>query len=222
MRTAFLLLRLAVWTGIAAVALLMTLVAYDSLRPPVSTLMLMQRLVGKPVTREPVSLSGVSPRLIAAVLMSEDAQFCHHDGVDWDALSEVMSDPDGPQRGASTITMQTAKNLFLWPGRSYVRKALEIPTALLLDALWSKKTILTAYLNVAEWGDGIFGAEAASRFYYRKPAAQLSAREAALLAAALPNPHLRNPQRPNRVTREHAATVLSRMQGADPWLQCLR
>ncbi len=184
--------------------------------------MMVKRLSGAPVTRDPITLAQVSPKLIAAVLMSEDAQFCSHNGVDWDALHEVMSDPDGPSRGASTITMQTAKNLFLWPGRSYLRKGLEIPTALALDALWSKKVILAAYLNVAEWGDNLFGAEAASRFYFRKPASQLSAREAALLASTLPNPHLRNPLRPTRVQREHVATVLARMNTAEPWLGCVK
>jgi len=202
--------------------LLSALFAYDSTRPPISTLMMAKRLSGAPVTRDPITLAQVSPKLIAAVLMSEDAQFCSHDGVDWDALHEVMSDPDGPSRGASTITMQTAKNLFLWPGRSYLRKGLEIPTALALDALWSKKAILTAYLNIAEWGDNLFGAEAASRFYFRKSASQLSAREAALLASTLPNPHLRNPLRPTRVQREHVATVLARMNTAEPWLGCVK
>lgn len=216
------ILRWCLWAALAALAGLAALFAYDCLRPPVSTLMMLQTLGGRPITRDPVPLSGVSPRLIAAVLMSEDGQFCSHAGVDWDALHEVMSDPEGPQRGASTITMQTAKNLFLWPGRSYLRKALEIPMALALDAVWNKKQILAAYLNVAEWGDGVFGVEAASRLYFKKGATQLSAREAALLVSALPNPKLRNPLRPTRVQREHVAIVLARMTTAEPWLGCVR
>lgn len=222
MRVVARLLRWLFWIVAACALIEAGLFAYDSWKPSVSTLMIAQRLSGKAVTRAPVTLNEVSPNLVAAVLMSEDAQFCVHNGVDWDALHEVMSDPDGPSRGASTITMQTAKNLFLWPGRSYVRKGLEIPAALALDAVWSKRKILDAYLNVAEWGDGIFGAEAAARFYFRKPAAQLTAREAALLASALPNPHLRNPARPTRVQREHAATVLARMKTSEHWLSCLR
>ena len=210
------------WTVLAVVVLIAGLFVFDSAGSPVSTLMLAQRLTGKPVIQEPVSLASVSPRLVAAVLMSEDAQFCSHNGVDWDALHEVMSNPEGPSRGASTIPMQTVKNLFLWPGRSYLRKALEIPLALVLDALWSKKAILSTYLNVAEWGDGVFGAEAAARRYFRKPASQLTAREAALMASALPNPRLRDPTHPTRIQREHAAVVLSRMASSDPWLTCVR
>ena len=118
--------------------------------------------------------------------------------------------------------MQTAKNLFLWPGRSYIRKGLEIPTALGLETIWSKREILQAYLNIAEWGDGIFGAEAAARVHFKKSASQLTSREAALLATALPNPLLRNPAHPNRLQRTLAATVMARTASADQWLTCLR
>lgn len=216
------LIRWALWLGLAGLAIVAACLAYDSVEPPVSTLMAARWLIGAPVSRDPVPLREVSPRLVAAVLMSEDGQFCRHNGVDWDALHEVMNNPEGPSRGASTITMQTAKNLFLWPGRSYIRKALEIPLALGLDAIWTKRQILTAYLNVAEWGDGLFGAEAAAKLYFHKPASQLTTREAALLAAALPNPRLRNPQHPTRVQRQHAALVLARMASAEPWLTCVR
>ena len=222
MRLVTWVLRWLVWAVLAAVVLVAGLFLYDSAGTPLSTLMLAQRMAGKPIDQSPVPLSSVSPRLIAAVLMSEDARFCSHNGVDWDSLHEVVSNPEGPSRGASTIPMQTVKNLFLWPGRSYVRKALEIPLALMLDALWSKKTILAAYLNVAEWGDGLFGAEAAARRYFHKPAAQLTAREAALMASALPNPRLRDPTHPTRVQREHAATVLARMARSEAWLTCVR
>ena len=115
------------------------------------------------------------------------------------ALREVIDEADhgGPSRGASTITMQTAKNLFLWPSRSYIRKAIEIPLALLIDLAWPKRRILEVYLNLAEWGDGIFGAEAAALHYFHKGADRLDAREAALLATALPNPLRRNPAKPS-------------------------
>ena len=143
--------------------------------------MLARWLLDDPVERQYVSLDRISPSLCTAVLVSEDARFCQHDGVDWDALREVMdkAKPGGPSRGASTIPMQTAKNLFLWPSRSYVRKIIEIPLALLLDLAWSKRRILEVYLNIAEWGDGIFGAEAAARHYFHKSADRLDAREAA-------------------------------------------
>ena len=117
-----------------------------------------------------------------------------------------MDDPDGPSRGASTITMQVARNLLLWNGRSFIRKGLEIPLALLIDAVWTKKRVLEVYLNIAEWGDGIFGAQAAARRDFNKPASQLTAREASLLATALPNPFLRHPAKPSRGhrrTRRH-------------------
>ena len=146
-------------------------------------------------------LEQISHHLVASVIASEDAGFCRHRGVDWGALREQLTAEDGPARGASTLAMQTAKNLFLWPGASYVRKGLEIPLALTLDAAWGKRRMLEVYLNIAEWGPGIFGAEAAARRYFGKSAARLNAREAALLATALPNPWLRNPAKP---TRRHA------------------
>lgn len=222
MRRLRFLLRLC-FAGVLIVAVLLgAVLVYDGAHPPVSTLMAMHWARGMPINRQWVPLSAISPNLIAAVVMSEDGQFCVHNGVDWDSLDSVLHNPDGPSRGASTIPMQTAKNLFLWPGRSYVRKALEIPMALGLDAVWSKKEILQAYLNIAEWGDGVFGAEAAARLYFKKPAAQLSLREAALLATTLPNPLVRNPQHPTRVQRTLTATVMTRSASAEPWLACLR
>jgi monofunctional glycosyltransferase len=208
--------------SVLAFGVLALAVAYDSLRPPVSTLMLGRMLRGEPVDRRWTPLSEISPNLAAAVLMSEDAQFCMHNGVDWDALHEVMSNPEGPSRGASTVPMQVAKNLFLWPGRSYIRKGLEIPMALFVDAIWTKRRILEASLNIAEWGDGIFGAAAASEHYFRKPPSRLSVREAALLATTLPNPALRNPLKPTRLQRSLTGTIVARTEGAQPWVQCLR
>lgn len=195
---------------------------YDSTQPPVSTLMVGRWITGRPVEREWRPLREIGPRLIDAVLMSEDGQFCAHHGVDWKELQDVMDDPDGPARGASTITMQVARNLYLWNGRSVIRKGLEIPLALLLDALWSKKRILEIYLNIAEWGDGLFGAEAAARSDFGKTTAQLSGREAALLATALPNPFLRHPAHPSRTHRELAAIDLARMGDAAAWTACVR
>nr|WP_282588019.1 monofunctional biosynthetic peptidoglycan transglycosylase [Lichenifustis flavocetrariae] len=215
------LLRLCLALVILLACLIAATVIYDSDRPPISNLMAVRFLRGEPVDRRWVPLSGISENLIAAVVMSEDGQFCAHHGVDWDSIDSVLHDPDGPSRGASTITMQTAKNLFLWPGRSYIRKGLEIPTALGLEKIWSKREILQAYLNIAEWGDGIFGAEAAARAHFKKAASQLTPREAALLATALPNPLLRNPAHPNRLQRNLTATVMARAASADQWLACL-
>ena len=183
---------------------------------PASTLMLGRWATGKTVTRDVVGLSEIAPALSQAVIASEDGRFCGHGGVDWDAMRTVLSDSDedGPSRGASTIAMQTAKNLFLWPSRSYVRKALEIPIALYLDTLWGKRRVMEVYLNVAEWGDGLFGAEAAAQRYFGKSARDLSRRDAALLATSLPNPFLRNPARPSRHQRELVGVVLNRMSAA--------
>lgn len=191
---------------------------------PVSTLMLGRWLTLQSVARDAVSLDAVAPALPLAVLASEDARFCRHRGVDWDALRDVLddADEDGPSRGASTISMQTAKNLFLWPSRSYVRKGLEIPIALYLDAIWPKRRMIEVYLNIAEWGEGVFGAEAAAKTYFRKRARDLSRREAALLAAALPNPILRNPARPSRRHQALAQRLVARMEGAAPFADCLR
>ena len=198
-------------------------VALQSAFGPASTLMIGRWLTGQPVDRRWVPLSAVSPDLVASVILSEDGQFCHEHGVDVGALREVISDGDGaPARGASTITMQLAKNLFLWPGRSYLRKGLEIPLAVLLDALWGKRRVLEAYLDVAEWGDGIYGIEAAAQRRFHVSAADLTLRQAALLATALPNPALRSVTQPSRQHRQLARRLID-MQGiAGPHVACVK
>ncbi len=192
--------------------------------PPVSTLMLGRWLTLQPVTRDYAPLEEISPSLPLAVMTSEDSLFCQHRGVDWGALREVVedADEDGPSRGASTIPMQVAKNLFLWPSRSYIRKGMEIPVALYLDLVWSKRRMMEVYLNVAEWGDGIFGAEAAAQKYFRKSAKNLTRQEAALLAKALPNPLLRNPGRPSGRLRALAGRLQGRMTREAPFGSCVK
>lgn len=211
------LLRWAVVAFMALLILLLTLVAAYRFLPPVSTLMLARYATGKPVERVWVPLERISPRLIAAVVASEDSRFCDHNGVDWTALHEVaaQADEDGPARGASTIAMQTAKNLFLWPSRSYVRKGLELPLALLIDAAWPKRRVLEVYLNIAELGPGVFGAEAAARAKFDKSAAALTAREAALIATSLPNPARRDAAKPGRGHVRLAATIQRRAESVD-------
>jgi monofunctional glycosyltransferase len=221
-----LFIRLLRWISVAILALLvllLTLVAAYRFVPPVSTLMLGRLLSGQPVERSFVPLERVSPHLIAAVVSSEDARFCEHNGVDWLALQDVIAqaDEDGPARGASTIAMQTAKNLFLWPSRSYLRKGLEIPLALLIDLAWPKRRVLEVYLNIAEWGDGIFGVEAAARRIFGKSAAGLTPREAALLATSLPNPLRRDAAKPGRGHSRLAGTIQRRAGGASAYLGCL-
>lgn len=203
--------------------LFLGLLIYDTLAAPVSTLMLARWLKGQRIDRVAVPLDRISPSLIAAVINAEDAHFCRHHGVDWGALREsIVTEEEGERaRGASTIDMQTAKNLFLFPGRFLLRKAVEIPLTLGLDLIWPKRKILDAYLNVAEWGEGIYGAEAAAEFYFHKPAAALAPREAALLAAALPNPEKRDPRRPNLLQARKAHFLLERMARGWARLDCV-
>lgn len=193
--------------------------------PPVSTLMLWRWATGERVVRHWRPLEAISPALVRAVVVAEDARFCLHPGVDWseirDAIEEVHDLREA--RGASTIAMQTAKNLFLWQGRHLVRKAIEIPFAYYINLVWSKRRIVEVYLNIAEWGpNGEFGAEAAARRAFRKSARDLTVQEATLLAAALPNPIRRNAGQPGpllqRVAARHLAAVSS---GGDEAISCL-
>lgn len=209
-----------------ALALLTTFVGLVVLwrfAPPVSTLMLARYITFQDVARRYAPLKRISPALIEAVVVAEDSRFCRHGGVDWTALNDVLeaADEEGPARGASTIAMQTAKNLFLWPSRSYLRKSLEIPTALALDLVWPKRRVLEVYLNIAEWGDGVFGAEAAARRYFGKSAAALTPREAALMAAALPLPLRRDPSRPTSRQTAYAARIAERARASGGLLGCL-
>ncbi len=193
----------------------------QSLIRPVSTVMLARWVMRQPVDRRWIPLSAVSPRLVAAVILSEDGQFCRHHGVDFSALREVIEKRGAPSRGASTLTMQVAKNLFLWPGRSYLRKGLEIPIAIVLDTVWGKKRVLETYLNIAEWGQGLFGAEAAAEHDFGKDAASLTPFEAALMASALPNPILRNVTRPSRRHRFLALRLVGLQDLAASHVACV-
>ena len=211
------------WAGLALLALFIGLVALYAVARPVSTLMLARTIEGKSYQRVYTPLRSIAPTALAAVIASEDAGFCDNDGVDWGALREVLSGAGehGPSRGASTLTMQTAKNLFLWPGRSTVRKGIEIGMALVLGEVWSKARTLEIYLNIAEWGDALFGIEAAAERYFHKSAGQLNPHEAALLATALPNPFLRNPARPSPLQRRLAGSLESKARESVDLLKCL-
>jgi len=156
-----------------------------------------------------VPASEVSRDLPIALVAGEDQKFPTHFGFDVQAIQDAMEDADEGQRlrGASTITQQTAKNLFLWGGRSFVRKGLEAYFTVLLELEWPKRRILEVYLNVAEFGDGIYGADAAARAYFGKAPSQLDARESALLAAVLPNPKKRRPDRPSGAVERRAEWI---------------
>jgi monofunctional biosynthetic peptidoglycan transglycosylase len=163
-------------------------------------------------------------KLPVMAIVAEDGRFCSHWGADFQQISAVLDDAElgSELRGASTITQQTVKNLFLWPGRSYVRKALELPLALWFDLILPKRRIMEIYLNIVEWGpDGVFGAQAAARHAFGKHAAALTAREAALLVASLPNPITRNPRQPGRGLNRLASLYQSRAAQAGG-IDCIR
>jgi len=198
---------------VMAAAVLLSIVAFRFVNPPFTSVMAVNKLKGGAARQQWVKLETIAPDLPRAVIASEDGRFCLHWGVDWGAVREAIKEGGGLAgvRGASTIPMQTAKNLYLWNGRSYVRKALEVPLAYVMSLLWPKDRMMEVYLNVAQFGPGTFGAEAASRRYFGKSAAQLTRRQAVLLAVALPNPGFRNPARPSQRMQRIATLIERRM-----------
>ncbi len=214
--------------GVIGWPFIMTLV-YAVVPPPITNLQLVRLLNGNGLKRDWVSLVLISRHLPRAVIASEDQRFCSHYGVDWvefqDVIDEVFDDDEQPVRGASTISMQMAKNLFLWEGRGIlglVRKGLEIPVAFWMDLVWSKRRMMEVYLNEVEWAPGVYGAEAASRHHFGKSAAKLTRREAALLAAVLPNPITRRAGKPSRRVNRTADRIMLRAAGIDPYVTCIQ
>lgn len=222
--------RLKLWLRrLALVALLLVIWPFlalplYNLLNPVSVPMLARYVTLRPVTHHWLSVDELSDRLKASVMMSEDGQFCQHHGVDWPALETVLTDFRAGKRvrGASTITMQLVKNLFLWNNRSYIRKALEVPLALYADRVLPKQRILEIYLNIAEWGPtGQFGAEAGSRHFFAKSAQAMTWQRAARMAVTLPNPVQRNPASPSRTHANIARIIESRAHAASPYITCV-
>jgi monofunctional biosynthetic peptidoglycan transglycosylase len=203
-------------SGLAVlVAIPLVLTPVYAVIDPISVPILVRRLTGQPVTQHWTRLDELSDRLKAVVILSEDGQFCRHWGVDVTALRAEVDDflAGRPARGASTISMQAARNLFLWNDRSTVRKALEIPLALYLDLVLSKHRILEIYFNIAEWGpDGEFGAVAGAQRAFGVMPNALTWERAGLLAAALPNPNTRLPGAPNAHMRRVADIIATRGQ----------
>src|SRR5688572_25870446 len=201
-----------VFWGIVLIAALplVLLPLYGSIDPPGGTVMLWKRLAGAPIEKHWADLADISPNLVRAVLASEDARFCSHNGIDFVELQNALDDEDGRFRGASTITMQTVKNLFLWTGRSWIRKALEAPLALYAELFLSKRRIMEIYLNSVEWGTGVYGAAAAAEYSFNVIAADLSPMQAARLAAILPAPTTRDAANPGRGTRRNAERIAAR------------
>ena len=207
--TRLLLAALAILVGLPGAGILLSGVV-----PPPATPLMIQRLVqGEGLQTQWAARSAIAPDLFRAVIAAEDARFCEHFGFDAVELDKAIRDWRRGRRvrGASTITMQTAKNLFLWPGRNFLRKAAEAYLTPWLELGWSKARILELYVNVAEWGPGIYGAEAAAQAYFGKSARALNANEAALMAAVLPNPREWSPAKPSAYIRERARTIRARM-----------
>jgi monofunctional glycosyltransferase len=177
---------------------------------PGTFLMAQRAIEGDDTRRNSVSLNQISPFLVRSVIASEDANFCRHDGFDWRAIQVAMKNNERGRklRGGSTISQQTAKNVFLWPQRSYLRKGLEAGFTWLIEIFWPKRRIMEAYLNVAEFGPGVFGAEAGALTHFRKRAKDLTPLEAARLAAILPSPRKWSPTKPSRRVARKANAIV--------------
>ena len=198
------------------------LLLYRVVAPPATPLMLIRWVEGHAIDYRWVSLEEITPALVAAALAAEDNNFCQHNGIDWEAVNQALVDyRDGERlRGASTVSMQTAKNLFLWPDRSWFRKGLEAYLTVWLELLWDKRRIIEVYLNIAEFGPGQYGAEAAAQRQFGRSAATLTRRQAAALAVVLPAPLERSAAQPTPGLARRAQTVITRSQQIAPLLDC--
>jgi len=206
-------------------ALPLAVVLWAAVLPvPATPLMLLRLMEGAGWQQHWVALDEVPPSLVPAILAGEDNTFCQHDGIDWVGLAkaarEVERGKRDQARGASTISMQVAKNLLLWPGRDEIRKGLELTYVTWIEALWSKRRILEVYVNIVEWGPGIYGVEAAARFHFGVPARHMTARQAALLAAVLPSPLEWNAGQPGPYVSERAVTLQRRAEDIGGLLDC--
>jgi monofunctional glycosyltransferase len=186
--------------------------------PPTTFLMISRAVEGDGLTYRWRSLDRISPRLVEAVIASEDSTFCAHNGFDMKAIERALQANarseqrgSGKIRGGSTISQQTAKNAFLWPGRDWVRKGLEAGYTVAIEAVWGKRRVMEVYLNVAEWAPGVYGAEAAAQHWFGKSADALSAREAARLAAILPSPRRYSASAPGPYVRRRTSRIQAAM-----------
>lgn len=186
---------------------------YRFVDPPVTVPMIRDTVAGRHVERDWIGLDRIAPAMPRAVIGAEDANFCSHNGFDLAAMEQAMARnaTSTRLRGGSTISQQTAKNAFLWPGRSYLRKGIEAYFTVLIEALWGKRRIMEVYLNIAELGAGIYGVEAAAQHYYHVPAARLTPQQAARLAAILPQPIERDPVDLRGANRRHARAIERRI-----------
>lgn len=220
--------RLLRWALAIILALLLApyllVFAYLVVRP-VSTPMLWRWMTGQRVERVWVPLAEMTPALPLSVIVAEDGQFCRHHGIDLASLREAIEQADeiSDLRGASTITQQVAKNLFLWSGRSILRKVLEFPLAVWVDLVLPKRRIMEIYLNIAQWGpNGQFGAQAGAQWAFGKSVRNLTAREAALLASILPNPKRRSARQPGVAVERLAGIYVARAARFPQFGACVR
>jgi len=213
------------WIAIAFFTLsLLPVIVYRFVPPPVTPLMIKRAFARAAedkkslIQKDWVRLKKISPHMIQAVVAAEDNRFLEHWGIDLEAIEKAVEHNKRyrRKRGASTITQQTAKNVFLWPARTYTRKAFEFYFTTMIELTWSKKRIMEVYLNVIETGDGIYGVEAAAQKYFHKPVSKLTRSEAALIAAALPNPRKRNPAVPTSYMLKRQARILDLMNKIPP------
>lgn len=223
------------WAKWALLGLLATpffmLVAYIWLPVPATPLMLWRWVNGVGVDkntwfweRDWVALDTLPKFIPHAVIASEDNNFCAHGGVDWAAVQKVYAEwqRGGRLRGASTVSMQVARNVFLWPNQDYVRKALEVPFTYAIEHTWGKRRIMEIYLNIAEWGPGVYGIEAAAQHHYGKPARKLTRQEVYRLVSILPSPLRWNPKANSRWGRARAASLGRRVAQLEGSFGCLQ
>lgn len=180
--------------------------------PPTSAFISQAKADALDVQQKWVEWEEISPHLSISVVAAEDQNFPHHHGFDLKSIRSALAEDSTRQRGASTISQQVAKNLFLWPGHSWIRKGIEAYLTVYVEMLWSKRRILEIYLNIAQFGPAVYGAEAGASHFFGVPAAKLSPRQAALLAAVLPNPNARSPVKPSPVVSKRADWILRQVQ----------
>lgn len=195
--------------GYFIIGLLLWVLLLRFLPVPFTILMVQRAFEGDRIRYHPVSINKINPSMVAAVIAAEDARFCQHNGFEFEAMKRAAkANSQGKKlRGASTISQQTAKNVFLWPARSYIRKGFEAGFTVLIETLWGKRKIMEDYLNVAEMGDGVFGVEAAAKYYFNKHAKDLSLGEASRLAAILPSPQKWRVNRPGPYVARRSSRI---------------
>ena len=193
---------------------ILPVIIYKWVNPPITPLMLIRKMEGYSINKEWKSMKDLSPNLPLAAVSAEDDKFLTHHGFDFDALKLAFDNNQKQEKivkGGSTISQQTAKNVFLWPHRDYIRKGLETYFTFLIELFWSKERIMEVYLNIVEMGEGVYGSEAASQLYFKKSASKLSKQEAAAIISVLPNPRIFKVLKPSPRTANYRAAIVRRM-----------